>query len=875
MKRLRVLWLRLLGTLRPPQVNDEFDEELEGVIQLHVEEYLRQGLTPEQARRQALIRIGGRETLRQTYREQRSLPALEMTIQDARFGLRMLRRHRAYAILALVTLALGVATATTMFSIVDAVMLRPFPFPDPSRLVAFWETNPGRAIDTFTVSSANYSDWRTTVTAFTDLGAWEHRPDNRTDGARAEQLRNAVASAPFFRALGLAPEAGRFFRDDEDTPGGRFVAILGHEYWRREYLGDPGAVGRTILLNGEAHTIVGVMPPMRSPFLADVWRPLAADVATLDRGDHSLRVVGRLAPNHTIESATAELQAIAAQLADQYQETNRGWSVRGESLYDAVVPLRTRRSMTMLLAAVGMLLLIACVNVASLTLARGTARARELSTRSALGAGRGRLVRQLFTEGAILAALGGGAGIVGAWWLLDLVKWFFPADIPGLADARLDPIAVAFAAATAAATTTIFGLVPALRLSGQIAPAEHLSARSATPGPRTHRLTHAFVTAEVALSLILLVGSGLLLTSVERLLNVPLGFGAERVATARLALTDRRFDEGDAYEQFAARLLRELQTRAGVASAGFTSSVPFDGAYTAMQVRDERDRDQPTAEGVLSQWRVIGGDYLPTIGIPLLAGRVFTDADNGTVPRVTIISEPLAERMFGDADPIGRHLLVGDGRRPYRVIGVTGATRLTALDARPDLTMYFHYRQFGWPTLSVVARSAGDVGALAGVIRAAVTAVDPSQPVFDERLMPAVIDAAAAAPRMNAALVSTFAALALMLAAVGVYGTMSYAATQRIPEMSLRLVLGARPSRVFLSMLSVGAKITVLGLTCGLVTSALIAGWMRGLLFEVSVRDPSVYATAAGFVLVVAITACALPARRAMRADPTIALRQE
>ena len=284
MKRLRVFWLRLLGTLRPPQVNDEFDQELESVIQLQVEEYLRQGLTPEQARREALIRIGGREALRQTYREQRSLPALEMTIQDARFGLRMLRRHRGYAILALVTLALGVATATTMFSIVDAVMLRPFPFPDPSRLVAFWETNPGRAIDTFTVSSANYTDWRATVAALTDLGAWEHRPDNRTDGPRAEQLRNAVASAPFFRALGLAPEAGRFFRDDEDTPAGRFVAILGYEYWRREYQGDPGAVGRILVLNGEAHTIVGVMPPMRSPFLADVWRPLAADVATLDRG---------------------------------------------------------------------------------------------------------------------------------------------------------------------------------------------------------------------------------------------------------------------------------------------------------------------------------------------------------------------------------------------------------------------------------------------------------------------------------------------------------------------------------------------------------------------------------------------------------------
>ena len=876
MKPLRVLWSRLVGTIRSQRAHEEFDEELESLIQFHADEYVRQGLDPEEAQRQALIRIGGRQTLRQTYRERRGLPAIETTWQDARFAVRMLSRHRSYTIVALLTLALGVATATTMFSIVDAVMLRPFPFAEPERLVVFWETNRARAIDRFTVSPANYTDWRAAVTSFGDLGAWELRRDNRTDGPTPEQVQSAVASSPFFRALQLTPTAGRFFSDDEDTPRGRFVAVLGYEYWRREFDGNPAAVGRTIVLNGEAHTIVGVMPALRPPFAADVWRPLAANLAELDRGDHSLLVVGRLAEGATLATGEAELQTIAARLAERYEESNRGWSVRAETLYDAVVPQRTRRSMTMLLAAVGLLVLIACVNVASLTLARGTARARELATRSALGAGRARLIRQLFTESAVLALLGGVFGIVGAWWLLDLVKWLYPADTPGLADARLDALSLAFAATTAVATTAVFGLIPAWRLSSAGATGESLSSRAVTAGPRARRLTHAFVAAELAIALVLLVGSGLLLASVNRLLNVPLGFGGDRVITARIALTDRRYENDDTYRQFTQRLIAELQGRAGVVSAGFTSSVPFDGAYTAMQVRHERDRDVPTADGVLSQWRVIGGDYLGTIGLPLVKGRAFTDDDDAdNVPRVTIISEPLAQRMFGDEDPIGRHILVSDSRRPYRVIGVTAAARLTALDAQPDLTMYFHHLQFGWQTLTVVARAAGDPRALTGVIRAAVTAADPSQPAFEERELPAVVNAAAAAPRMNAALLSTFAALALVLAAVGVYGTMSYAATQRIPEMSLRLVLGARPASVFFAMLSVGAKIIAIGVTLGLAGAMILAGTVKTLLYEISAHDPNVYATAAACVLAFAIVACALPARRAMRADPTLTLRQE
>jgi putative ABC transport system permease protein len=875
MKRLRVLLLRLFGIFASPRHDAEFDEELEALLQFHIAEHVRSGMTPAEARRQALIRIGGTQSVKQAYRDQRGLPAVETTLQDVRFGARMLRRHGGYTAVAFLTLALGVGTSTTMFSIVDAVMLRPFPFPDPDRLVMVWEINSARGIRTFTGSAANYVDWRQSVTTVADLGAWELRRDNRTDGAQPEQVQGAVASAQFFRALGIAPRLGRFFLDEEDRPSGRFVAVLGHEYWQREFRGDTGVLGRSLVINGEAHKVVGVMPAMRSPFRADLWRPLAADVASLDRGDHSLFVIGRLASGQTLRSAEAELQTVAARLAESFPESNRGWSVRTESVYDALVPDRTRRSMLTLLAAVGLLLLIACVNVASLTLARTTSRLRELSTRFALGAGRTRLIRQLFTESALLAGGSAALGILSASWLLDVVQWLDPGEVPGLAEARLNPYAVAFAVAVAGATTIVFGLLPAQQVSRQFSQAQWLSTRTSTAGPRMRMLRQVFVIAQIALALVLLVGSGLLLASVSRLLNVPLGFASDQVITARIALSEQRYGTMPQYVAFVDRLLGELRSRPGVAAAGISSSVPFDGAYTVMQVRRETDRDKPDAESVLSQWRVIAGEYFPAVGIPTLAGRIFTDADDDSVPRVTIISQSLAQRVFGDQDPLGRDILVGDARRPYRVIGIAGAARLTALDGHPEPTMYFHYRQFGWPPMAIAVRAAGKVDGLAGTIRSAVTAVDPEQPVVDERRLDAVIGRAVAAPQMNAAFLSAFAVLALILAAIGIYGMINYSAAQRTPEISLRLALGARPASVFFLVVRNGIGMTVTGVAIGVLVATLAANSLGTLLFEVSPLDPQVYATAVAFVLGVAIVACCIPARRAMHADPVTALRQE
>jgi putative ABC transport system permease protein len=875
MKRLRVFFLRVLNLFASRQNDTDINDELDTLLQLHVDDNLRAGMTPEDARRHALIRFGGVQSVKDAYRDQRGLPLLETTLQDARFGIRVLFRHRSYSVVAVLTLALGIGTTTTMFSIVDAVMLRPFPFPATDRLVVIWEVNAGRGIDTFTGSLANYVDWRRSATTFSHLGAWQLLRDNRTDGVLPRQVQGAVASAPFFRALGIAPHRGRFLRDDEDTPAGRFVVVLGYEYWQREFAASDSAIGQSVVINGDAHTILGVMPPLGPPFRADIWRPLAADVAALDRGDHSVFVVGRLAPGQTIESAEAELQSVAAGLAETFVESNRGWSVRAEPLYQAFVPDRTRRAMLTLLVAVGLLLLIACVNVASLTLSRATSRVRELSTRFALGAGRLRLVRQLFTESVLLAIVSALLGLLAAAWLLQFVQWIYPTETPGVAEAQLNRYAVAFAAVMSGLTTIVFGLVPAYQVARQFSQVRHLTTRAATSAPRIRTLRHTFAAAQVALALVLLVGSGLLLASVDRLLSVPLGFGPDQVMTGRVSLNDRRYEDVAQYVGFVTRVLSDLRTKPGVAAAGITSSVPFDGAYTAMQVRHERDRDTPSAEGFLAQWRVIGGDYLPAMRIPMLAGRPFTDLDTDDVPRVTIISQSLAERLFGAENPLERHILVGDARRPYRVVGVAGAARLTALEKQPEPTMYFHYHQFGWPPSTVVVRAVGNADTLEGFIRSAVTSADASQPVFDEQRLVAIVAAAAAAPRMNAALLSMFGVLALILAATGVYGTMSYAATQRTDEMSLRLALGARPASVFLLMIRSGVLITVTGVVIGVIVAAAAAASLSDLLFGVSALDAQVYTTAAVFVLAVAAAACCIPARRAMRADPVTVLRQE
>jgi putative ABC transport system permease protein len=877
---LTQLRLRLKAMLRQRQLDRDLDDEMAFHLAMREQANREAGLTADEARVSARKRFGSQARVKESLREMWQWGSLDRAWQDIRFAWRGARRQPGFSLVVILTLALGIGASTAMFSIVDAVVLRPIAFAEPDRLVALWETNRERNINRFVGSVANYTDWQK-AKAFAELGAFVSRDDNRTDGAQPEKIAGAVASSALFRALGVQPVIGRFFRSDEDRPANRFVAVLGFEYWQRAFNGDRAVVGRGVVINGESYTIVGVMPAQRPWIRHDIWRPLAPDVAALDRGDHDAIVVGRLAPGASIAQAEAEVQTIAARLAAAYPRTNKGWSVRAEPLADAILVGSTRRAMIILMGAVGLLLLIACVNVANLMLARAAGRRREMSTRLALGAARGRVVRQLLTESAVLACAGGVAGLFVAVWGLRLVQWLFPADIPGLIDAAIDPYALAFAAAASLLTTVLVGLAPALQLSRlSLEGGLRASTRGTTDAPQTRRLRQTLVVAEIALALVLLIGAGLLIRSVDRLKGAPLGFQPEQVLTGKIGLYGEKENSLTAYLTFVEALLEDLKGRPGIGSVGVSSSVPFGGGYTSMRaVPDAGGSGSAALEGVQTAWRVIGGDYFAAVGIPLRAGRLFERADDREratrATRVTIINDALAQRLWPGQNPIGRRILVGDSRRPYEIIGVVGQAQLTTLGREPEPVMYYHYRQFPWTSLTIAIRAQGDPLSLERTVRSSVSSLDPRLPLFDVRTLDDLVNRAAATPQMNAALLALFAALALTLSAIGVYGVMSYSTAQRTGEIALRLALGAQPRDMLNLVWRHGLTLTVLGLALGFAAALAAGRALSALLFEVSALDPTTYATGLALMLAVALLASYLPAHRAMRTDPVLALRQE
>ena len=528
--------------------------------------------------------------------------------------------------------------------------------------------------------------------------------------------------------------------------------------------------------------------------------------------------------------------------------------------------------MAVLMGAVALVLLIACVNVANLMLARGTRRQREISTRLALGASRWRVIRQLMMEAALLSAIGAGGGLLVAAWGLRLAEWVYPADTGGFGALELNPYAIAFAGVVAITTTFVFGMVPALRLSRVQGDGGLMQVtRVASDPPRSRQLRHGLVVSEIALALVLLVSAGLLLRSVGQLQSEPLGFTPDGVLTAKIGLYGQKYESRSAYNGFLDELLGALGQLPGVQAAGFSSSIPFGGGYTVMQARLEK-----SAPGTQAGWRVIGGDYLKAMAISLTAGRAFTATDDQSRPtRVTIINEPLAAQLWPGENPIGRHILVGDSRRPYEVIGVTTASRMTALGREPEPAMYFHYLQFPWASMNLAIRTTGNPVALERSVRSVVAGIDRDQPIASVQPMHDVVDRAAAAPKLNASLLTIFAVLALALASIGIYGVMSYSAAQRTGEIGVRLALGAQPLAMFAMIWLQGLRLGALGLGIGLLGALLVGRTLGALLYQVSLADPLTYAVVVGLLLIVTVVACYIPARRAMRTDASVALRHE
>lgn len=793
--------------------------------------------------------------------------------QDLRYAFRQLRRNPAFTTMALLTLVVGIGATTAIFSVADAVILRPLPYSDPDRLVRIQETTPRG--EPFSVSDANYLDFREQSRTFSEMAAYREAPVALTGDGQPERLAGVAATHTLFDLLGADPLLGRTFSEAEDSHGGgTAVAVLSHGLWQRRFGGDPAAVGRTATLDGQGFTIIGVMPPDFDFAGAEIWLPLAPD-PNGDRGDHWLRMIGRLRSGATLAEAHADLSAVASRIGERHPHI-AGWGVRLSSYADSVVLPEFRHTVFVLFGAVGFLLLMGCANIANLLFARANARETELGIRAALGAGRGRLARQLLTESIVLAAIGASLGLVAASWAIDVLKLVDPAGVPRLSEVGIDGRAVAFTSAVAVAASLGFGLAPAIRASRVNVRRLNHGSRQGT-SRRHRRIRDVLVVSQFAVALVLLVGAGLMIGSLSRLLRVDPGFSAEQVVAVPLQLPDSEYGEpwrrGVFYEEITARL-EELP---GVTAVGATVVEPFSGWNLMNDVTPERLVAQTGTSGYLqAAWRSVTPGFFAAMGTSLIAGRVFSAADPYDGPPVVVVTQTLANRLWPSDDAIGKRLYWGgvDGT-PRTVIGVVGDYRDVRLDAEPAPVMFLPHSQLPMPGMTLLLRSARNVEALAGPIRDRIWSLDPNLPVPTVRPLEHSLAEATAGPRLRAILLGSFALAALLLAAIGIYGVMAFTVSQRTREIGVRMALGADPGNVWALVLGHGAALAAAGIAIGLAGALGLSRYLESLLFQIDPADPATFIAVPVILCGVALLAAWGPARRAVRVDPMVAIRAD
>ncbi|HXW08344.1 MAG TPA: ABC transporter permease [Vicinamibacterales bacterium] len=790
--------------------------------------------------------------------------------QDVRYAARSLRKSPGFTFVAAITLALGVGANTAIFSVVNAVMLRPLPFSNPGQLVRIWESNVERGWPTFGVSNPNFLDWRAQAKSFQAMAAVANIGLTWTSDGDAEVLQGRRVTATFLPTLQMAPILGRNFLEEEDRPGGNTrVAIVGHGLWQRAFGGDPAAVGKTMTLNAQPFTIIGVLPAsFRWGDNTDLLVPLVPDPAR-NRADRRLAVIGRLAEGVSLQQATSELEAMAARMGVQYPESNKGWGVRLLSFYDWLVPDSTRRSLLVLLGTVALVLLIACGNVVNLLLARGTERQRELSIRAAMGATRTRIARQLLFESCLIAVLAAGIGVALSIVAVRLLVALGPASVPRIEELSIDGTVLAFALGVALTTMIAFGLAPAIQAARQD-PQDALrgDSRGSTSGTGSRRLRAALTIAEVALSVALLIGAGLLIRSFARLQQVSPGFQSSGLMTARIGLPNTAYSGGPPKRAFFERLLADLRGRPGIEAAAIASGPPLSGDFTGGDVKLPT---QSNEEAGSSAWRLVGPGYFAAMGIPL-RGREFTSRDVTDAPPVAIISATLAERYFPNQDPIGRTLILGSfGETPHTIVGVAGDVKTFGLEAEAGFVFYGAATQYpAWNPMMLVWRSRAPS---VDTVRASLRSIDPNVPLSAVESMDTLFEQSMGPRRFNLYLLTAFAGVALTLAAIGLFGVMAYLVSQRTREIGVRLALGATRGEVFRQILGRGLTLAGLGAAIGVGAAMGLSQVMETLLFSVSRRDPVTFIAVPVALVIVAALACYLPARRAMRVDPVVALR--
>jgi putative ABC transport system permease protein len=806
-------------------------------------------------------------------------------LEDIRFALRTLLKQSGFTAVALATLALGIGANTAIFTVVDGVLLRPLPYPDPDRLVILWMHNPAQGIEEDVTSYPNFTDWRRNAKSFDAMTAYDGASLALASGGEPEQIRGAVVTQDFFRVLGVAPQAGRAFGADEFRPGRHQVAILSDGLWRRRFGADAGIVGRSIRLDSEPFEVVGVMPgSFRFPGAAEIWTPLAPvrRYAQLmeRRGDLWLDVLGRLKPGVGLETAQAELDGIAAALEREYPDNNTRIGIRLERLHHEIVG-GVERALLVLLAGVGFVLAVACANVANLLLARAAGRQKEIAIRAALGASRARLLRQLVTESLVLAAVGGAIGVLIAFWSVDLLVSLAPADVPRLGEVGIDVTVIAFALAVTAITGVAFGIVPALQVArAPVGNGLKEGGRSDGEGAGGHRLRNALVVAEVALSLVLLAGAGLLIRSFLRLQAVEPGFRTDRILTMGVALPRAKYAEPARFTAFYRQLVESLASAPGVEAAGAIDDLMLTRLPSSSSLYAQgQPPPRPGEVNLPVAYNSVTPAFFRTLDIRMVRGRPLDERDAAQRPPVVLVNEALVRRFFPNEDPIGRRVTFDDPTSPTAVwrtiVGVVADARRYGLDEAPRPELYFPYAQAPRRYMTIVMRTAGDPAALAAVARAAVWGIDPEQPVSEVRTLDQILTRSLAARRFSMLLLAVFAATALALAAVGLYGVVAYSIARRTREFGVRLALGAQPRDLVRLVLAHSLGLTLAGLVIGLFFSLAATRALSTMLYEVSATDPVTLGAISVVLALVAAAASSLPARRALRVDPVVALRAE
>jgi putative ABC transport system permease protein len=882
-------WIRALASrtrawLSPHHADQDFENELEIHLEMLTDENVRRGMAPEEAKRAARMRLGGLTQLKETNRELQGLPLIETFLQDTRYAFRMLRKNPGFTAVAVLTLALGIGANTAIFSAVYAVLLKPLPYANPDQLFNVFQAKPQEGVGGTGWSYANFAGLREQNRVFSDMAGAQQHQLTLTGRGEPAVVNTSVVTPELFSLFGEKPLAGRAFFPEDGKAGAPPVVILSENLWRGTFGADPNILGSSINLDKRSFTIVGIMPAaFRFPLLTkseQLWIPLVQDPLfgswTERRGGHWLQVTGRVKPGVSMTQVQAELDAIAARFAKEFPAENDGWTIRMVPLQQMIVG-KARSALLVLLGAVGLVLLIACANIANLLLTRATSRAREIAVRTTLGAGRTRIVRQLLSETAVLGLLGGVTGIALAYWGVQALNSLLPENLPRMNAIRVDNFVLGFALLLSATASCAFGLAPALFAANSNLQSSLREGGGRSGESRSRRRARSFLAAgEIALAMVLLVGAGLLLRSFSKLMSVSPGFDAQHLVKADISLPRFQYSTPQQWAAFSDELLARIQAEPGLEDSAVAVPRPIVDGFINLGL--DIVGNPASSASASADYVSVSPDYFRVMGIPLLSGRLFDRRDILSSHRVTIISKTMARLYFPNQDPLGKQLRFSfppDSGAARAIVGIVGDVRDIALGQDPGPMMYVPYAQAPFWGANVVVKSALSPSSVAAAIRQEVQKIDKDLPVTEVAMMPDIIETSVAQPRFRTFLLGLFAAMALVLAATGIFGVISCSVSCRTNEIGIRVALGASRGSILRMVLRETLVLTFAGMALG-IPCALAASRLLGhMLFGVSVNDPATLASVTFALAAVATLAGYVPARRAMSVDPMVALRYE